>query len=136
MQSTYFIFSYLLNTITHFLKPSLNSSRTTSYVVHFFSVGSASSDKQPNNVSLCSLGSFVLYFLTSITIARDETNAEDLVFKLISLWDNRSALSFNLVSMRFIKTLTKKIKERCVFLHCHHSKNTILYSESTKMPMT
>ena len=76
-------FVYLLNKITYSLKHSLNISRTTSYGVHFFSVGSASSDKQPKSVRLCSLGRFDLYFLTSMTIARDETSTEALVFKSI-----------------------------------------------------
>ena len=104
MQSVYIRFIYLLNTTTYFLRPSLNSSRTTSYMEDFFFVGSASSDKQPKSASLCSLRRSGLYFLTSITIARDETNAEDLVFKLISLWDNILAFSFNFGCKRFIKT--------------------------------
>ena len=102
----------LLNRITYFLKGSPNSFRTTSYMVHFFSVGSASSDKQPKSVSLCSHGRFDLYFLISMTIARDETNTEALVFRSISLWDNISAFSFNFGSKRSIKTFTKKFNQK------------------------
>ena len=108
----YIEFVYLLNRITYFLKGSPNSFRTTSYMVHFFSVGSASSDKQPKSVSLCSHGRFDLYFLISMTIARDETNTEALVFRSISLWDNISAFSFNFGSKRSIKTFTKKFNQK------------------------
>ena len=131
MQTAFIIFAYLLSTITYFLRPSLNSSRTTSYMVHFFSVGSASSDKQSKSVSLCSLGRFGLYFLTSMTIARDETNAEALVFKFISLWENISAFSFNFGSKRSIKALSKT-KTKNKLLHRHQCENIVVSSEGKK----
>ncbi len=68
--------SYNFTLATHSLSPLLNSASTASYAEHFFSVGSASSDKQLSNEIASSLFKFMECFLTSTMMASEETTAD------------------------------------------------------------
>ena len=71
---------------TYALSPSLNSFSTTSYVVHFLSVGSTSSAKHFKSRSMNSFSNLMLYCFSSNTMAREETSAEARAFKSVLPW--------------------------------------------------